>query len=154
MRLRTFRKKLITDNQAIKINQEKLFSFLALGRSFAHPPSLLKDPPAGSACSVADKATEVFSLAPTTDSRAEEKKKKREKLKERVFESKNPQRVSQARKKEKKEILAGKRYTDSMIAAQVLLDQSPLGATGASGAAQVNPILAGGGGIEDITIGL
>ena len=37
-----------------------------------------------------------------------------------------------------------------MIAAQVLLAQSPLGAAGASGAAQVNPILAGGGGIEDI----
>ena len=37
-----------------------------------------------------------------------------------------------------------------MIAAQVLLAQSLLGAAGASGAAQVNPILAGGGGIEDI----
>ena len=37
-----------------------------------------------------------------------------------------------------------------MIAAQVLLAQSLLGAAGVSGAAQVNPILAGGGGIEDI----
>ena len=37
-----------------------------------------------------------------------------------------------------------------MIAAQVLLAQSLLGAVGASGAAQVDPILAGGGGIEDI----
>ena len=37
-----------------------------------------------------------------------------------------------------------------MIAAQVLLAQGLLGAAGASGAAQVNPILAGGGGIEDI----
>ena len=36
-----------------------------------------------------------------------------------------------------------------MIAAQVLLAQSLLGAAGALGA-QVNPILAGGGGIEDI----
>ena len=36
-----------------------------------------------------------------------------------------------------------------MIVAQVLLAQSLLGATDASGAAQVNPILAGGGGIED-----
>ena len=142
--------KFTTDNHAIKINQEKLFSFLAMGRSFAHPPPPLKDPPAGSACSVADEATEVFSLAPTADSRAEEKKKKREILKERVFESKSPQRVSEARKREKKEILGEKRYTDPMIAAQVLLVQSLLGAAGASGAAQVNPILAGGGGIEDI----
>ena len=39
-----------------------------------------------------------------------------------------------------------------MIAAQVLLAQSLLGATGASDAAQVNPILAGGGGIEDIAV--
>ena len=121
-----------------------------MGRSFAHPPSPLNNPPAGSACFVADEATEGFSLAPTTDSRAEEKKKKREKLKERVFESKNPQRVSEARKKEKKEILAEKRYTDPMIAPQVLLAQSLLGAAGALGAAQVNPILAGDGGIEDI----
>ena len=37
-----------------------------------------------------------------------------------------------------------------MIAAQVLLAQSLLGAAGVSGAAQVNPILAGGGGIEYI----
>ena len=37
-----------------------------------------------------------------------------------------------------------------MIAAQVLLAQSLLGAAGVSGAAQVNPILTGGGGIEDI----
>ena len=37
-----------------------------------------------------------------------------------------------------------------MIAAQVLLAQSLLGAAGASRTAQVNPILAGGGGIEDI----
>ena len=37
-----------------------------------------------------------------------------------------------------------------MIAAQVLPAQSLLGAAGASGAAQVTPILAGGGGIEDI----
>ena len=37
-----------------------------------------------------------------------------------------------------------------MIAAQVLLAQSLLGAARVSGAAQVNPILAGGGGIEDI----
>ena len=37
-----------------------------------------------------------------------------------------------------------------MIAAQVLLAQSLLGAAGVSGAAQVNPVLAGGGGIEDI----
>ena len=37
-----------------------------------------------------------------------------------------------------------------MIAAQVLLAQSLLGAAGASGAAEVNPIMAGGGGIEDI----
>ena len=142
--------KLTSDNQAIKINQEKLFSFLAMGKSFAHPPRPSKDPPAGSACSVADEATEIFSLAPTTNCRAEEKKKKREKLKERVFESKNPPRVSEARKKEKMEILAEKRYTDPMIAAQVLLAQSLLGGDGASGAAQVNPILAGGGGIEDI----
>ena len=62
--------KLTSENQAIKIDQEKVFCFLAMGRSFAHPPSPLKDPPAGSACSVADEATEVFSLAPTTDSRA------------------------------------------------------------------------------------
>ena len=37
-----------------------------------------------------------------------------------------------------------------MIAARVLLAQSLSGAAGASGAAQVNPILAGCGGIEDI----
>ena len=37
-----------------------------------------------------------------------------------------------------------------MIAAQVLLAHSLLGAAGASSAAQVNLILAGGGGIEDI----
>ena len=133
--------KLTTENQAIKINQEKLFSFLAMGRSFAHPPCPLKDPPAGSACSLADEATEVFSLAPTTDSRAEEKKKKREELKERVCESKIPQRVSDARKKEKNEILAEKRYTDRTMADQVLLTQSLLGAAGASGAAQAKPPL-------------
>ena len=134
----------------MKINQEKIFSFLAMGESFDHPPSPLKDPPDGSACSVADEATEVFLLAPTTDSRAEDKKKKREKLKERVFEGKNPQCGSEARKQEKKKIFAVKRCTDPMIAAQVLLAQSLLGAACASGAAQVNPILAGGGGIEDI----
>ena len=142
--------KLTSKHQAIKINEEKLFSFLAMGRSFAHPPSPLKDPPAGSACSVADEATEVFSLAPTTDSRAEEKKKKREKLKERAFESKNPQCVSEASKKEKKEISAEKRYTDHMMAAPGFLAQSLLCAAGASGAAHVKPILACGGGIEDI----
>ena len=37
-----------------------------------------------------------------------------------------------------------------MIAAEVLLLRSLLGTAGASGAAQVNPVLAGGGGIEDI----
>ena len=142
--------KLTSENQAIKIHQEKFFSFLAMGKSFAHPLSPLKDPPAGSACSVADEASEGFSLGPTTDSRAQEKKKKREKLRERVVESKNRQRVSEARKKEKKEIVAEKRYTDPMIAAQVPLAQSLLGAAGASGAAQVNPILAGGGGIGHI----
>ena len=42
------------------------------------------------------------------------------------------------------------RYSDPMIAAQVLLAQSLLGAAGASGAAQVNPIPAGGGGIETL----
>ena len=141
---------LAAENQAIKFSQEKLFHFLSMGRSFAHPSSHLPDPPVGSTCSVADEATEVFSLAPTTDSRAEEQRKKREKLKERVFESKNPQRVSEARTKKKTEVLAEKRSTDPMIAAQVLLAQSLLGAAGVSGAAQVNPILAGGGGIEDI----
>ena len=50
----------------------------------------------------------------------------------------------------KTEVLAEKRSTDPMIAAQVLLAQSLLGAASVSGAAQVNPILAGGGGIEDI----
>ena len=99
---------LAAENQAIKINQEKLFSFLTMGRSFAHPPSHLPDPPVGSTYSVADEATEVFSLAPTTDSRAEEQKKKPEKLKERVLESKNPQRVSEARTKKKTEVLAVK----------------------------------------------
>ena len=68
--------KLTTENQAIKKNQEKLFSFLAMGRSFAHPSCPSKDPPARSARSVADEATEVFSVAPTTHSRAAEKKKK------------------------------------------------------------------------------
>ena len=139
-----------SENKGIKINQEKLFSLLAMGRSFAHPPCPPKDPLVGSACSVADEATDVFSLAPTTDSKAEEKKKKREKSKERVFESQNPHRVSEARKKEKKEILAEKKYTDPLIAAQVLLAHSLFGAAGASGAAQVNQILAGAGGIEDI----
>ena len=43
-----------------------------------------------------------------------------------------------------------KRYTDPPVAAQVLLAQGLLGAVGASDAAKVNPILAGGGGIEDI----
>ena len=130
------------ENQAIKMNQEQLFSSLAIERSFAHPPCLSK------ACSVADEATEVFSLAPTTDSReAGEKKRKK---KERVFETKSPKRVSEGRKKEKKELCAEKRYAPPMIAPQVLLPQSPLRATGASGAAQVNPILASDGGIEDI----
>ena len=81
-----------------------------------------------------------------------QRKKKREKrsnLKERVFTSKNPQRVGEARKKKKK-ILAEKRYNDPMIAAQVLLAQSLSGAAGASGAARVNLILAGGGSMEDI----
>ena len=138
------------ENQAIKINQEKLFHFLTMGRSFAHPPSQMPDLPVGSTCSVADEATEVFSLAPTTASRMEEEKKKREKLKERVFESKNPQRVSEARSKKKTEVFPEKRSTDPMIAAQILLAQSLLGAASASGAAQVHPILAGGGGIEHI----
>ena len=141
---------LAAEKQAIKINQEKLFSSLTMGRSSAHPHSHLPDPPVGSTCSVADEATEVFSLAPTTDSRAEKQNKKREKLKERVFESKNPQRVSETRTKKKTEVLAEKRSTDPMIAAQVLLAQSLLGAASVSGAAQVNPILASGGGIEDI----
>ena len=141
---------LAAENHAIKFNQEKLFHFFSMGRSFAHPSSHLPDLPVGSTYSVADEATEVFSLAPTTDSRAEEQKKKREKLKERVFESKNPRRVSEARTKKKTEVLAEKRSTDPMIAAQVLLAQSLLGAAGVSGAAQVNPILGGGGGIEDI----
>ena len=147
------RKEIVTlaaENQAIKFNQEKLFHFFLTRRSFAHPSSHLPDPPVGSTRSVANKATEVFSLAPTTDSSAEEQKKKREKLKERVFESRNPQRVSEARTKKKTQALAEKRSTDPMIAAQVLLAQSLLGAAGVSGAAQVNPILAGGGGIEDI----
>ena len=141
---------LAAENEAIKINQEKLFSFLTMGRSFARPRSHLPDPPDGSTSSVADEGTRFFSLAPTTESKAEEQKEKREKLKERVFESKNAQRVSEARNKKKKEVLAEKRATDPMIAAQVLLAQSLLGAAGASGAAQVNPILAGGGGIEDV----
>ena len=141
---------LAAENQAIKIIQEKIFSFLTMGRSFAHPPSHLPDPPVGSTCSVADEATEVFSLAPTTDSTAEEQKKKGEKLKERVFESKNPQCVSEARTKKKTAVLAEKRSTNPMIAARVLLAQSLPGAADASGAAQVNPILTGGGGIEDI----
>ena len=55
-----------------------------------------------------------------------------------------------ARKKEKKEIFTEKTYTNPMIVAQVMLGQSLLGAAGASGAAQVNLILALGGGIEDI----
>ena len=121
---------LAAENQAIKFNQEKLFHFFSMGRSFAHPSSHLPDPPVGSTCSVAHEATEIFSLAPTTDSRAEEQKKKREKLKERVFESRNPQRVSEARTIKKTEVLAEKRSTDSMIAAQVLLAQSLLGAAG------------------------
>ena len=140
---------LAAENQAIKFNQEKLFHFFWMRRSFAHPSSHLPGPPVGSTYSVADEATEVFSLAPTTDSGAEEQKKKREKLKERVFESKNPQRASEARRKKKTEVLAEKRSTDPMIAAQVLLAQNLLGAASVSGAAQVNPILAGGGGIED-----
>ena len=126
---------LAAENQAIKFK----FHLFSIGRSFAHPSSHLPNPPVGSTCSVADEATEVFSLAPTTDSTAEEQKKKREKLKERVFESRNPQRV-----------LAEKRSAGPMIAARVLLAQSLLGAAGVSIAAQVNPILAGGGGIEDI----
>ena len=80
---------LAAENQAIKFNQEKLFHFFSMERPFAHPSSHLPDPPVGCTCSVADEATEFLSLAPTTDSRAEEQKKKREKLKERVFESKN-----------------------------------------------------------------
>ena len=66
---------LAAENQAIKFNQEKLFHLFSMGRSFAHPSSHLPDPPVGSTCSVADEATEFFSLAPTTDSRAEEQKK-------------------------------------------------------------------------------
>ena len=46
--------------------------------------------------------------------------------------------------------MAEKRYPDAMIAPQMLLAQSLLGAAGASGAAQVNAILDRGGGIEDI----
>ena len=42
------------------------------------------------------------------------------------------------------------RYTNPMIAAQVLLAKSLLGAVGTSDAAQVNPILASGGRIKDI----
>ena len=108
---------LAAENQAIKFNEEKLFSFLTMGRSFAPPPSHLPDPPVGSTCSVADEATEVFSLVPTTDSRAEEQREERQKLKERTLESKNPQRVSGARIKKKTEVLAEKRSTDPMLAA-------------------------------------
>ena len=64
-------------NQVIKKNQEKHFSFLTMGKSFAPPPYAPKDPPAESASSIVDASTVVFSLAPTTDSRAEEKKKVR-----------------------------------------------------------------------------
>ena len=56
----------------------------------------------------------------------------------------------EARKKEKTEILTKKRYTNPMIVAQVMPAQRLLGAPGASGAAQLNPILASGGCIEDI----
>ena len=69
---------LAAENQGIRFNQEKLFHFFSMGRSFAHPSSHLPDPLVGSTCSVADEATEVFSLAPSTSSRAEEQKKKRE----------------------------------------------------------------------------
>ena len=63
-----------SENQAIKFNQETLFSFLTMSRTFAPPSYPPKDPPAGSASSNVDGATEVFPLAPTTDSRAEDKK--------------------------------------------------------------------------------
>ena len=139
-----------SENQAIEVNPEKRFSFLTMGRTFAPPPYPRKNLPAGSASSTVDAASEVFSLAPTTDSGAEDKKITGTKLKERGFESENPERVLEARKKEKKEILSEKRYTEPMIAAQVLLAESPLGAASASRAAKVNQILAGGGGIEDI----
>ena len=43
-----------------------------------------------------------------------------------------------------------KRFTDLMIAAQVLLAHSLLGAAGASDADKVNPVLAVGGGMEDV----
>ena len=42
--------KLNSEIQAIKINQKKLFSFLAMGTSFAHPPCPFKHPPVGSSC--------------------------------------------------------------------------------------------------------
>ena len=88
------------------------------------------------------KRLKVFHSRPQQIAKRRKKRKKPEKCKEGIFESKNPQRVSQARKKPKKEILAEKRYTDPVIAAQLLLAQSLLGAAGALGAAQVNPILA------------
>ena len=136
-----------SENQAININQETRFSFVTIGRTFAHCPYPTKDPPAGSAYSTSDAGTEVFLLAPTTDSTAEEKKKGRTKLQERVFESK---KLSMFWKPGRKKILTEKRYTDPTIVPQVTLTQSFLGAAGASGAAQINPILAIGGGIEAI----
>ena len=140
-----------SENQAITINQEKPFCFFNNGKNFCSPPPYPpKDPPARSASSTVDAATEVFSLAPTTDSRVKDKKIIRTKLKERVFESKSPERVWETRKKDKKKILTEKIYTDPMIAAQVLLAHSLLIAAGASGAGQVSKILAGGCGIEDI----
>ena len=76
------RKKIVqlqSENQAIKIHHEKIFSFLTMEKTFAHPPYPPKDPPAGSACCTVDVATEGFLLPPRTDSRAEEKKKARTK---------------------------------------------------------------------------
>ena len=93
-----------SENQGIQINQQKLFPFLTMGSTFAPPPYPAKDPPAGSARSSVDAATARFSLALTIDSRGEDKKITRTKLKQRVFESKNPERVLEARKKEKNEI--------------------------------------------------
>ena len=81
-----------------------------------------------------DKATGVFFTRAHNRFQSSRKNERMEKIKKRVCKSKNPHPVSEARKKEEKEILAETRYTHPIIAAQVLLAQSLLGAASASGA--------------------
>ena len=113
--------KLKLDDEAIKFYQERLISLFTMGRTFVIPfsPRRIRRPDLQ--VQQLMEPLKFFHSRPKLIPEAEDKKITRTKLKERVIESKHPKHVLEARKKEKKETLMEKRYTDPLVAAQVLL---------------------------------